>query len=144
MSAKIIKLNKFAGFKYFIEKKYEAGIVLTGPDVKAIKANEFDIRDAFVRETDGEMFLWNINFNTGNIGSQKRKLLLNRSEISKIHDLLKDRKNHGFVLSVSYNDKNKIKFELGFGRVKKVQEKRTSEKRSSEKRELERDIAKNY
>lgn len=144
MAEKIIKLNKFATFKYFVEKKYEAGIVLSGADVKAIKANAFEVRDAFVRETNGELFLWNVTFSAGDLGTQKKKLLLNRAEIAKILDILKDKKNHGFVLSVRYNEKNKIKFDLGFGRVKKVQDKRTSERRSTEKRELERDIAQNY
>ena len=134
-------MNKFSTFKYFVEKKYEAGIVLTGPDVKAIKANTFEVRDSFVRESDGELFLWNMLFNSGSLGAQKRKLLLHQNEIAKISEFLQNKRNHGFVLSVKYNEKNIIKVELGFGRVKKAQDKKSSEKRTTEKRELEKQIA---
>ena len=140
MSGLTIKNNKFARFKYNIEKDYEAGIVLTGLEVKAIKANKFEIRDAVVKEEKGELFLWNMLFSELPKSNHKKKLLLHKSEIDKISTLMKDRTKHGFVISVRYNEKRKIKFDIGFGRVKKYQEKRESAKRSTNKRVLEKQI----
>lgn len=139
-----VKHNKFAKFKFNIDHTYEAGIVLTGSDVKSIRANKFEIREAFVREENGELFVWNIIFSDKENNIQKRKLLLHRNEIDKILVLLKDRKIHGYVLGVKFNDKNRIKFEIGVGSVKKARDKSASEKRSSEKRQLERDMKISY
>lgn len=139
-----VRNNKFAGFKYNIDKTYEAGVVLKGSDVKAIRNNQFEIRDAFVRESNGELFVWNILFNASQDEVQKRKLLLHRNEIERIRVVLKDKKNHGYVLSVKFNDKNKIKFIVGFGTTKKAREKKASERRTSEKRVLEKEIKNDY
>lgn len=137
-SGKLIKNNKFANYKYHVEKKFEAGVVLKGKDVKAIRANKFEIRDSFVKEEKGELFLWNTLFFDEPDSIQKRKLLLNRREIEKIKTILKDKKRHGFVLSVRYNEKNLVKLDIGFGIVKKARDKKASEKRASEKRNLEK------
>jgi SsrA-binding protein len=137
----IIKSNRFASFKYNIVKKFEAGISLKGRDVKAIKGNRFEIRDALVKEDKGELYLWNIifsDFPTDNM--EKRKLLLHKKEIDKIITMFTDKRIHGFVLSVRYNEKNLIKFDIGIGTTKKIQDKKTADKRSSEKRSLERSI----
>lgn len=137
---KLIRKNKFALFKYSVEKEFEAGIVLSGKDVKSIRANEFEIKDSFLKIENGELFLWNIIFSSAPEKIHKRKLLLHKREIEKIETLFKNKKNHGFVLNVRYNDKNLIKFNIGVGTIKKVYEKKSSEKRSTEKRILEKEL----
>jgi SsrA-binding protein len=137
----VIRKNKHAFFKYSVEKEYEAGAALTGLQVKYIKSNDFEIQEAFIRAEHGELFMWNIVFPfSQNALENKVKLLLNRNEIDKILNILKDRKKHGFLVAVRYNDKNRVKFDIGFGTIKKAREKKSSEKRTSEKRQLEKDI----
>jgi SsrA-binding protein len=140
----LVRKNKFANFKYSVEKSFEAGIVLTGKDVKAIRANEFEIRDSFLKLENGELFVWNIIFPEATEKINKRKLLLHKNELTKIEAMFKNKKNHGFVLNVRYNDKNLIKFDIGIGTIKKVYEKKSSEKRSTEKRILEKDLKKGF
>jgi SsrA-binding protein len=135
-----VKNNKYAAFKYSLDKKYEAGIVLTGADVKAIRGNEFEVRDAIVREEKGELFIWNILFHKQKGTQHKRKLLLHKNEIAKILVMLKDKKIHGYVVAVKFNEQSRIKLEIGIGRIKKQLEKKTSEKRSTEKRTMEREM----
>jgi SsrA-binding protein len=139
-----IKNNKYARFSYTIEETYEAGIVLSGKDVKAIRSNKFEIRDAFVRVEGNELFLWNIIFFEEPDKIHKRKLLLNRKEINKIISYLKDKKKHGYVLGVRYNPRRHIKFDLGFGVTKKHIDQKSSDKRTSEKRTLERELKIHY
>ncbi len=141
MAGTLIKNNKYAGFKYNIEKKYEAGIVLLGVDVKSIRANKFEIRDSVVKEEGGELFIWNIIFAENLTNKiQKRKLLLKRKEIQKISSMLKDKTKRGFVLTVRYNEKNKVKFDIGIGTTKKAMDKKASQKRSTDKRTFEKTI----
>lgn len=142
--ATVIKINKYAGFKYNIDKKFEAGIVLTGQEVKAIRSNKFEIRDAFVKIDSSEGYVYNLIFSTISQKSLKHKLLLHRSEIEKIKIILNEKRIHGFILRVIYSERNKIKFEIGFGSAKKIQDKRSSEKRSSEKRLLEKKLKEEY
>ncbi len=133
----VIKNNKFALFKYNVEKKYEAGIALKGAEVKAIRSNAFEIKESFIRIENGEVFLWNMIFSDAKIGNTKKKLLLNRREIDKIALALGNKRYHGFVLSVVYNEHNLVKVNIGIGTTKKAPQKKASEKRASEKRTLE-------
>lgn len=142
MAGSILKNNKFAGFKFLTEEKYEAGIVLSGIDVKDIRRGGFNVRDAFIIVDKGEVFLMNLVLDSSPNINKKRKLLLNRSEIDKIIQFLQNKKYHGYVLDVKYSNKNLIKFDIGIGTIKKKHDKKASEKRSSEKRNIERQIEK--
>ena len=139
-----IKNNKYARFNYTIEDTYEAGIVLSGKDVKAIRSNKFEIREAFVRVEGDELFLWNIIFFEEPDKIHKRKLLLKRKEINKIISYLKDKKKHGYVFGVRYDARRHIKFDLGFGVTKKNTDLKSADKRTSEKRTLEREMKDHY
>jgi SsrA-binding protein len=139
---KVQKNNKFAGFKFFTEEKFEAGIVLSGQDVKDIRKNAFNIRESFVILDKNEVFLMNLILDSAPHINKKRKLLLHRSEISKISQYLQNKKYHGYVLAIRYNEKNLIKVDIGIGTIKKQHEKKSSEKRMSEKRDVERQIEK--
>ena len=135
-----VRKNKYAYHRYNVEKTYEAGIVLKGNDVKAIRAGDFSLRDATLKLENDEVFIWNIHFHHAPDEIKKKKLLLHKKEISKITSMLKNKRFHGFVLAVKMNAHNRIKLDIGLGTVKKVYEKKTSEKRSTEKRSLERQI----
>ena len=140
MEEKIIKNNKYSLYKYEILKTFDAGIVLYGKDVKAIKANSFEIKEAFVKLESNELFLWNIIFANEDTNLSKRKLLFHRSEIDKISTLLRDKRVQGFVINVRYTGRNIIKLNIGFGRSKKEYDKKTADKRMTEKRNMERMI----
>ena len=92
MSVKIIAVNKSASFEYFIEDRYEAGIVLEGSEVKSIREGRASLSESFCEIRGGEIFLKNMHialydksgaFSTRD-SRRERKLLLNRMEISKI------------------------------------------------------------
>jgi len=125
-----------------IEHEFEAGIVLRGTDVKAIRANKFEVRDAFIREYNSELYVWNIIFSEhpSENKDDRRKLLLHKSELRKIQEIKRDKRYHGFILKVRYNSRNLIKFDIGFGRVKKAHDKKSADKRTTEKRILEKEI----
>ena len=90
-----ISTNRKAFHDYFIHETYEAGIVLTGTEVKSIRQGRVNLRDSFVRIQGSEIWLWNTHispYEQGNRFNQDplrtRKLLLHRKEINKIHSLV--------------------------------------------------------
>lgn len=138
---KVLKLNKHALFKFNPEDIYEAGVVLTGKDVKDFKSNNFEIRDSLIRAEYGEIYVYNINLQSSPDEQNKRKLLLNKKEIAKIIKSLQEKRNHGFVIKSYINSRGIVKLEIGIGTIKKKFEKKASEKRSSEKRQTEKYIS---
>ena len=88
---KIIAQNKKVGFEYFIEDKYECGLVLKGTEIKSIRLGKVNINDSYVRIKNGEAFVINMNiakYAQGNIHNhdetRERKLLLHKKEILKL------------------------------------------------------------
>lgn len=144
MSDKILKKNKHGLYKYFCEYEYDAGIVLNGEDVRDIKEMNFEIRDSFVTEKDGELFLDNILLKSNPTKRQRKKLLLKRREIDKIVQILRNKRYHGFVQSLKLSKNNLVKVEIGIGKTKKKIDHKSSEKRSSEKRQVEKEIKEMY
>lgn len=142
MKGKILKNNKYANFKFKTECEFEAGIVLHGSDVKDIKKGFFNIKYSYVILENGELFLVNLILESTKDNKAKRKLLLKKEEINKISRLLEDKRYHGYVLSVIYNENNLIKFRIGVGVILRKYEKKASQKRSTEKRNLELQIQK--
>jgi len=142
LEGKVLKNNKYAGFEFLTEERFEAGIVLDGLDVKEIRKGAFNIRDSSVILQNNELFLINLVFESAKNTKVKRKLLLKREEIDKVSKLLQNKRYHGYVLNVRYNEKNLIKFDIGIGTIKRKFEKKASQKRASEKRNIERQIQK--
>lgn len=136
-----IAQNKKAYFNYEIVEKYEAGIVLTGPEIKAIRAGKINISGAHAKVLQGsekkpEVFLINANIQTQDKtdATKTRKLLMHRSEISKLIGKTQQKNLTLIPLSV-YIKRGKAKFELGLGRGKKLHDKRETIK----KRDLDRE-----
>ena len=138
-------INRKARHDYFIEDSYEAGIALTGTEIKSIRLGNCNIKDCYGVVKNGEVFLLNMyigQYKEGNIFNHKetrtRKLLLHKKEIRKIDDAIK-LKGLTLVPLKLYFKKNILKVELGVCRGKKNYDKRESIK----ERDIKRDVAKN-
>lgn len=133
---KVIAQNRSAYYNYEIEEKIEAGIVLTGSEVKSLRAGKANISDGFA-DTDGtNIYLRQIHiakYGAANRWNHEetrvRTLLLHRSEIRKLIGKLKTKGLSLIPLTLYFNDKNRIKVELGLGKGKKKHDKRESEKK---------------
>ena len=142
-------LNKRAKFDYFIEEEYEAGIVLTGTEIKSIRSGNCNIKDCYGIVKNGEVYLLNMyigQYKEGNIfnhdETRSRKLLLHKKEIRKIAQKIE---LNGLTLIPikGYFKENKFKILLGVCRGKKNFDKRETIKDRDIKREAEKNL-KNY
>ncbi|MBC7088188.1 MAG: SsrA-binding protein SmpB [Tissierellales bacterium] len=151
MSEKQVKLvasNKKARHDYFIEDTIEAGIVLTGTEVKSIRQGKVNIKDSYANIENGEVFLYNMHispYEQGNIYNvdplRVRKLLLNRREIRKLIGMTTI-KGYTLVPLSLYFKNGKVKVELAIAKGKKLYDKReTIAKRDAERkiRQLEKE-----
>ncbi len=141
--ADIVKNSK-ARRDYHILETFEAGIVLHGTEVKALRAGKGQISDAFARVDNGEVFLYNTHideYSHGNLQNHKpkapRKLLLHKSEIRKLFDLASVKGNALFPLSFYWKN-GKVKVALGVGKGKQQFDKRDDLKRRDADREMKR------
>lgn len=141
---KVISTNRELGYKYEIKEKVECGIVLKGTEVKSLRDSKVNIKDSFAVIKDGEVLLKNMYiapYDHGNINNQKefrdRKLLLHKSEILRIFNLIKQ---NGYTLIPSkiYFNNNYVKVELAICKGKKLYDKRESIKEKEVKRRLEK------
>ena len=132
---KIIANNKMATYDSDISLKINSGLVLTGSEVKSLRINSSSIKEAYVAEKNGELWLCNCNIKIYHSSSDKvnnpirqRKLLISKKELNK---LLGSIKREGFSiipLSMYFNDKGLVKLNIGLGRGKKKYDKRQSQK----------------
>ncbi len=138
---KIVATNKKARHDYFIEDTIEAGIVLTGTEVKSIRQGKVNIKDSYANIENGEVFLYNMHispYEQGNIYNvdplRVRKLLLNRREIRKLIGLTTI-KGYTLVPLSLYFKNGKVKVELAIAKGKKLYDKReTIAKRDAERK----------
>ena len=144
---KLIADNKKAFFDYFIEDKYEAGIVLCGCEVKSIRAGKVNLKDSYVVVKNNEVFLIGAHIaeyekadGLIKIDTRRtRKLLLSRSEITKLERKVKIK---GFTLvpTKMYFSKNLVKVEIGVARGKELHNKKQSLKEQDIKREMDKEL----
>ncbi|PJD96556.1 MAG: SsrA-binding protein [Legionella sp.] len=126
-----IALNKKAGFDYFIEVQYEAGLVLEGWEVKSLRAGKVNIADAHIIIKNGEAFLLGAQINPLQTASthihpdpiRTRKLLLNRKELSSLIGSV-ERQGYTIVPLSLYWKKNNIKLKIALAKGKKEHDKR--------------------
>ena len=142
---KIIAVNKSASFEYFIEDKFEAGIVLEGSEVKSVRKNNCSLSDSFCFVRKGEVTLKNMHiavydksgaFNTRD-ARRDRRLLLHKAEISKIVGKVNER-GYTLVPLKVYFSKGRAKVELGLATGKKNYDKRQALAEKAAKRDMER------
>lgn len=146
MSIKIINENKKARFDFEILETYEAGLVLTGSEVKSLRVNGCTLKDSYVAFRGHEAFLQNAHIPVYTASSYNnheperlRKLLLHAHEIEKIHTAITE-KGLTCVPLKMYFKKGMAKVELGIARGKKKGDKRQSIKSREADREIQRSI----
>lgn len=136
--------NRKARFNYEILETYEAGIVLTGTEVKSLRQGKANIVDAHAGEMEGDMYLFNLyiaEYSGGNRFNHEtrrpRKLLLHKNEINRLLGKVQTKGLTLIPLSIYFNRKGFAKVSLGLGKGKKLHDKRATEK----EREWQRDKA---
>lgn len=148
MKMKLLANNKKAFHDYFIEEKYEAGLALKGSEVKSIKAGKVSIKEAFISDRKGEMFVYGMHVTPYKEGYDKidptrtRKLLLHKKEIEKLVGK-KTADGYTLVPLKVYENNGLVKIEIALAKGKKMYDKRESIKRKDDKRRVERAL-KNY
>lgn len=138
---KIISTNREAYHNYFIDDTLEAGIVLTGTEVKSLRDGRVNLKDSYVIVKEGEAWLINAHISPYSHGNREnheptrtRKLLLHRREIIKLGAKIKE-KGLTLVATKLYFKKSRVKLEIGIGRGKKLYDKRETEKQRITERE---------
>jgi len=136
-------INRRASYDYRLLEKFEAGIVLSGPEVKSVKAGHFHLEEAFCQVKNGELWLFNAHIHPYNFADTQdydprraRKLLLHKKEILKLAQYSLQ-KGLTIIPVFCYTKGNKIKLEIALAKGKKKYEKREAIK----KRDLEREIS---
>ncbi len=137
--------NRSAYHEYFIEEKYDAGMVLAGTEVKSIREGKVSFADSFCMFFKSELWVRNLHiaeyrFGTTNnhIAVHDRKLLLNRNELRKLEGKLKDKGYTIIPLRIFLSDKGLVKMEIGLARGKKLYDKRETIKERDTQREIKR------
>ena len=132
-------------FNFFIEQKFEAGIVLLGTEVKSIREGKLSFNDAFCILDENEIWLrglyiaeYKLGTTNNHIAVHDRKLLLKRREISKLQAATKEKGLTIIPLKVFINEKNFVKVEIGVAKGKKLYDKRETIKKKDNDREMKR------
>ena len=140
-----IATNKKALHDYFIEERFEAGLVLEGWEVKSLRAGRVQLKESYVHIRDGEAWLSGAHISALSTASthvkpdptRTRKLLLHRDELNKLIGLV-ERKGFTLVPTAMYWKRGRAKLEIGLAKGKKQHDKRASEKDRDWQREKER------
>lgn len=130
MNSKLIAKNPTAYHNYNIEDKLETGIVLSGTEIKSIRAGKINLKDSYAYFKKGEIFICGMHispYEHGNIFNKDplrdRKLLLHKKEIDKLYGLVKQKGYSLVPISIYFNG-SLVKVELGIGKGKKLYDKR--------------------
>ncbi len=132
--SKVLSDNRQAGHNFFLLDRYEAGIALTGTEVKAAKAGKVQLRDAYASVEDNEAWLLNAHISEYSHGNQfnhspvrSRKLLLHRREIDKLREVTRE-KGLSLIPTRLYLKNGRIKCEIAVAKGKKLYDKRETER----------------
>lgn len=139
---KIVAENRRARYDYYLDEKFEAGIMLTGTEVKSLRFGSGAIAESYAEIKDDEVWLINANIPEWSHGNRynhepkrPRKLLLNRRQINKFYGAVMRKGMTIVPLSVYFNSKGRAKIELALARGKKAPDKRATEKDRDWKRQ---------
>ena len=140
-----VALNRKARHDYFIDETVEAGIVLTGSEVKSLREGRVNLKDSFARVSRGEAFVVNVHISPydpahrdNHEPTRSRKLLLHRGEIDRLEGKLNQKGLTLVPLRIYFNARGRAKLELGLGRGKKHYDKRQTIKEREANRETAR------
>ncbi len=144
MERKVITTNRKAFHDFLIFDKFEAGIVLTGTEIKSIRKSAINLKDSFCRIDDNEIFLYNCHispYEQGNrfnhVAERTRKLLLTKKEILKIQSKVKQ-DGYTIVPLEVYIQKGFAKVQIGLAKGKKLHDKRETLAKKDQQREMDR------
>jgi SsrA-binding protein len=140
-----ITLNKSAGHDYFIEQRFEAGIALEGWEVKGLRENRVNLKEAYILIKDDELWLFGAHITPLPTASthinpdptRTRKLLMHRREIDMLRGQV-ERKGYTLVATAMYWKKGRAKLEIGLAKGKKLHDKRAVSKDRDWQREKQR------
>ena len=145
-AVKLVANNKKAYHDYFIDEKYEAGLVLHGTEVKSLRMGKCSIKEAWVRIQDGEVWVYGRHispYEKGNIFNKDplrpRKLLMHKAEIGKLLGKVKEKGITLVPLQVYFKN-GRAKLEIGLARGKKLYDKREELAKRDMRREAEREF----
>ncbi len=140
-----VATNRKARHEYFIEETFEAGVALTGTEIKSIRMGRLNIQDGFVLVRDGEAMLMGVHISPYELGNRynhdetrPRKLLLHKKQIRYLHAQATLRNWTIVPLKVYINDKGRAKIEIGLARGKQLHDKRDTIAKRESDRELRR------
>jgi SsrA-binding protein len=137
--------NRSASYEYFIEDKFDAGMMLTGTEVKAIRDGRVSFNDSYCLLDRGELYVKGLHISPYEYGSyanhnptRERKLLLKKKELDKIAHKLKEKGFTIIPLSIYFNERGYAQMTIGLGKGKKLHDKRESIKQRESEREIKR------
>jgi len=143
---KVVSKNRKAWHDFHIEEAYEAGIVLTGTEVKSVRNSRVNLKDSYAKVEDGELFLYNMHVSPYDPGNRfnheplrTRKLLMHKAEISRLAGKIQE-KGYALIPLKIYLLRGLIKVELGLAKGKKKYDKRRDIAERDSKREMEREF----
>ena len=147
---KLIAKNPTAYHNYDITDKIEAGIVLSGTEIKSIRNGKINIKDTYVNIKNGEAFLYGMHISPYEFGNRfnldplrTRKLLLNRREIDKLYGMIQQKSVSLVPISIYFKG-NKVKMEIGIGKGKKLYDKREDLAKKDAEMKIKRALKNNY
>ncbi len=142
--------NRKARFNYFIEDKYEAGMVLKGTEVKSLRLGKANLKDSYAKIKNGEVFVYQLHIAKcpfayyGNHDPLRpRKLLLHKQEIKRLYSKVNE-KGHSLIPLRMYFKEGKVKMVIALAKGKRNYDKRETIRRRDEKLELDRAKRKEY
>ena len=137
--------NRKAYYDFFFEEKYIAGMVLSGTEIKSIRAGKVSFNDSYCIFYDSELFVKSLHiaeYTFGNINNhepmQERKLLLQKRELKKLQNKIKEKGYTIVPLKIFISEKGFAKMEIGLGKGKKIYDKRETIKTRETDREVKR------
>ena len=146
MGKKIISTNKKAFHEYHIFDKFNAGMVLTGTEIKSIRKGAINLKDSFVKLDEGEVYLYNCHISPYEQGNRynheekrTRKLLLNKKEIDKIIGRIK-KDGYAIIPLEVYLENGWAKVEIALAKGKKLYDKREDLAKKAQNRDIQRSL----
>lgn len=144
MSGMVICKNKRARFNFFIDETYEAGIVLTGTEVKSLRQGKVNLKDSYAKIKNEEIFLMDTYISPYTHGNRfnhdpdrPRKLLMHKREIKRLYGKSRE-KGFSLIPTRMYFKDGRVKVEIGLGKGKRAYDKRELLKQKTVEREVER------
>jgi SsrA-binding protein len=143
----LIVHNKKAGFEYFLEETFSAGIMLTGSEVKSLRMGKGNLQEAYVYVSNNEVFLQGMNIPVYENGAyanhnpvRERKLLLKKKEIRRLQKGTEVQGNTIVPVKMYFSDRNMVKVDIALAKGKKLYDKRETIKGRDIQREMDRHL----